>query len=190
MTKLNRKTKETNIECIVDINGSGKSSISTGIGFFDHMLEAMSKHSGIDITLKCQGDLHVDGHHSVEDCAIVLGKALKKEIFPIEKIERYSNCTIVMDEAAINCAIDLSNRGYLIYQVNVSGVLGTFDTQLAKEFFYALVINCGITAHIIQERGQNKHHILEGCFKAFGVCLRKALIKNEKLGVPSTKGIL
>ncbi|XPV69939.1 MAG: imidazoleglycerol-phosphate dehydratase HisB [Halarcobacter sp.] len=190
MAEINRKTKETDIKCKVDIYGDGTSSIDTGIGFFDHMLEALSKHSGIDISLECKGDLHIDFHHSVEDCGIVLGKALKEEIFPIQKVERYGNATVVMDEAATTCALDLSNRPFLIYKINVSGKVGEFDTELVEEFFNALVMNSGITCHLIQDRGRNKHHIIEASFKAFAVALRRALVKNEKLGIPSTKGVL
>ena len=190
MTELNRKTKETQINCKININGDGKSKIDTGIGFFDHMLEAFSKHSGIDIELSCVGDLHIDSHHSVEDCGIVLGSALKKEIFPIENIERYDNATVVMDEAATTCALDLSNRPFLIYKVNIFGKVGEFDTELAEEFFNALVTNSGITCHLINDRGSNKHHILEATFKSFAVALRRALVENKKLGIPSTKGVL
>jgi len=190
MVEQNRKTKETDIKCKLDINGSGKSNINTGVGFFDHMLEALSKHSGIDIDLSCNGDLHIDAHHTVEDCGIVLGKALKQEIFPIEAVERYGNATVVMDEAATTCALDLSNRPYLVYEVNISGKVGDFDVELAEEFFHAVSGNAGITLHIIQDRGRNKHHILEASFKAFAVALRRALVKNERLGIPSTKGVL
>ncbi len=190
MTELNRKTNETDIKCTLNTSGCGKSNINTGIGFFDHMLEALSKHSGIDIDLSCDGDLHIDFHHSVEDCAIVLGKALKKEIFPIQAVERYGNATVVMDEAAVTCALDLSNRPYLVYDLNLSGKVGEFDTELVEEFFQALVMNSGITCHIIQDRGRNKHHIIEASFKAVAVALRRALVKNQKLGIPSTKGVL
>ena len=112
MVEQNRKTKETDIKCKLDINGTGKSNIDTGVGFFDHMLEALSKHSGMDLELSCKGDLHIDAHHTVEDCGIVMGKALKQEIFPIQAVERYGNATVVMDEAATTCALDLSNRPY------------------------------------------------------------------------------
>ena len=190
MIEVIRETKETKIKCKININGSGKSNIHTGVGFFDHMLEALSKHSGIDIDLSCEGDLHIDAHHTVEDCGIVLGKALKKAIFPIEAVERYGNATVVMDEAASTCALDLSNRPYLVYEVNISGKVGDFDVELAEEFFHALSGNAGITLHIICERGRNKHHILEASFKAFAVALRRALAKNERLGIPSTKGVL
>ncbi len=190
MTNISRETKETQINCKLDIKGNGTSVIDTGIGFFDHMLEALSKHSGIDITLTCNGDLHIDAHHSVEDCGIVLGQALKKEIFPIENVERYGNATVVMDEASTTCDLDLSNRPFLVYDVNVIGKVGSFDVELAEEFFHALVMNSGITTHIINNRGTNKHHILEATFKAFAVALRRALQVNTKIGIPSTKGIL
>ncbi len=190
MTELNRETKETQINCKMNINGSGKSDINTGIGFFDHMLEAFSKHSGIDIDLTCRGDLHIDAHHSVEDCGIVLGQALKKEIFPIQNVERYGNATVVMDEAATTCALDLSNRPFLVYKINIFGKVGEFDTELVEEFFNAVVINSGITCHLINDRGTNKHHILEATFKSFAVALRRALVENKRLGIPSTKGIL
>lgn len=190
MAEITRKTKETDIVCKIDINGTGKSNINTGVGFFDHMLEALSKHSGIDIDLSCKGDLHIDAHHTVEDCGIVLGKALKEDIFPIQAVERYGNATVVMDEAATTCALDLSNRPYLVYEVNVSGKVGEFDVELVEEFFHAVAGNAGLTVHIIQNRGRNKHHILEASFKAFAVALRRALAKNERLGIPSTKGVL
>ncbi len=190
MTEIARKTKETNITCSIDINGTGVSNVDTDIGFFDHMLEALSKHSSIDINLTCKGDLHIDDHHSVEDCGIVLGQALKKEIFPIANVERYGNATVVMDEAASTAALDLSNRPFLVYKVNIFGKVGEFDAELVEEFFNALVINSGITCHIINDRGTNKHHIIEATFKAFAVALRRALQENKKLGIPSTKGVL
>ena len=190
MTNIDRKTKETDIKCTLDKNGQVTTKIDTGIGFFDHMLEALSKHSGIAIDISCKGDTHIDDHHSVEDCGIVLGQALKQEIFPIENVERYGNATVVMDEAATTCALDLSNRPFLVYEVEVVGKVGNFDTELVEEFFNALVMNSGITCHLIMERGRNKHHILEATFKAFAVALRRALAENKKLGVPSTKGVL
>lgn len=190
MTKINRETRETKINCELDITGTGKSNIKTGVGFFDHMLEAFSKHSGIDLILTCDGDLHVDAHHTVEDCGIVIGQALKKEIFPIENVERYGNATVVMDEAATTCALDLSNRPFLVYEVDIHGKVGEFDVELAEEFFHAIAGNAGLTVHVIQDRGRNKHHILEASFKAFAVALRRALVRNDKLGIPSTKGVL
>ena len=191
MTELTRETKETNIACKVDLEGEGKSTINTGVGFLDHMLEALAKHSGVEIDIKCVGDTHIDDHHSVEDCGIVLGKAFKKEIFPIQAVERYGNSTVVMDEAAVTCALDLSNRSYLVYEgFDLFGKVGTFDVELVEEFFHAFVMNAGITCHIIYDRGRNKHHIIEASFKALAVALRRALAPNEKLGVPSTKGVL
>ena len=187
---VTRATSETKVAITLDIDGVGTSQVATGIGFFDHMLEALSKHSGIDINLECKGDLHIDSHHTVEDCGIVLGQALKKAIFPIQAVERYGNATVVMDEAATTCALDLSNRPFLVYEVNISGKVGEFDVELVEEFFHALSGNAGITLHLISERGRNKHHIIEATFKAFAVALRRALVKNEKLGIPSTKGVL
>ncbi len=190
MIEVNRDTKETQIQCKIDLNGTGKSKIDTGVGFFNHMIEALSKHSSCDIELTCKGDLHIDAHHTVEDCGIVLGQALKKAIFPIENIERYGNATVVMDEACGTCALDLSNRPFLVYDVKVFGKVGEFDSELAEEFFHALVTNSGITCHLINDRGTNKHHILEATFKSFAVALRRALVTNTRLGIPSTKGVL
>jgi imidazoleglycerol-phosphate dehydratase len=190
MTEIKRETKETQISCCLDIQNSGKTSINTGVGFLDHMLEALSKHSGISIDITCNGDTHIDDHHSVEDCGIVIGQALKKEIFPIQEVERYGNATVVMDEAAVTCALDLSNRPFLVYEFDMFGTVGKFDVELAEEFFHAVVLNSGITCHLIYERGKNKHHILEASFKAFAVALRRALVPNTKIGIPSTKGIL
>jgi len=190
MQELNRVTKETKIICSLNVKGAGKAKIETGIGFFDHMLEALTKHSAIDLTLKCDGDLYVDYHHTVEDCGIVIGQLLKKEIFPIENVERYGNATVVMDEASVTAALDLSNRPYLVYNVDIIEKVGTFDVELVEEFFHALIMNSGLTCHIIQDRGRNKHHIIEAAFKAFAVALRRALTENKKLGIPSTKGVL
>jgi len=190
MTEINRQTKETQISCKVDISKADNSSINTGVGFLDHMLEALSKHSGISINITCKGDTHIDDHHSVEDCGIVLGQALKKEIFPIQNIERNGNAVVVMDEAASSCALDLSNRPFLVYDFNLIGKVGTFDVELVEEFFHALVLNSGITCHLIYERGRNKHHIIEATFKSFAIALRRALVLNQKIGIPSTKGVL
>ena len=190
MKEIIRKTKETDIVCKLNINGNGISKIDTGVGFLDHMLEAFAKHSGIDLEISCKGDTYIDDHHSVEDCGIVIGKALKDEIFPIKGVERYANVTVVMDEAASTCAIDLSNRAYLVYQFDIFGKVGNFDVELVEEFFKAVISNSGITCHLIQERGKNKHHIIEATFKSFAVALRRALAKNEKIGIPSTKGVL
>jgi imidazoleglycerol-phosphate dehydratase len=190
MTQITRDTKETKIKSKLDIAQNIDTNINTGVGFLDHMLEALAKHSGISIDITCNGDTHIDDHHSVEDCGIVLGQALKKEIFPIQEIERYGNATIVMDEASSSCDLDLSNRPYLVYEFNLFGKVGNFDVELVEEFFHALVLNAGITCHLIYNRGTNKHHIVEATFKAFAVALRRALEVNTKVGIPSTKGIL
>ncbi len=190
MIQKSRKTKETDITLALKLSGEGKSSISTGIGFFDHMLESFAKHSLIDLTLNCQGDTHIDDHHSVEDVGIVLGQALRDAIYPVQGVERFGSAVIVMDEAAVCCDLDLSNRPFLLCELTVSGKVGQFDVELVEEFFRAVVFNAGITAHIIQQRGSNKHHIIEAAFKSLAVALRRALVKNERSGVPSTKGIL
>ena len=190
MTEIIRETKETAIKCRLDIASCEGSQIDTGVGFFDHMLEALAKHSGISLQIECKGDTHIDDHHSVEDCGIVIGQALKKEIFPIKEVERYGNATVVMDETSVSCALDLSNRPYLVYKVPLLGKVGNFDVELVEEFFHALTLNSGITCHLIYERGTNKHHIIEATFKAFAVALRRAMVQNTKIGIPSTKGIL
>ena len=187
---MQRKTKETDISLELEIYGSGKSEISTGIGFFDHMLEAFCKHAIFDMKLVCKGDLHVDFHHSVEDVGIVIGQALREKIYPLSGVERFGEATVVMDEAAVNCALDLSNRPFLVYESINEGKVGEFDVELANEFFQALAFNAAITLHIAKIRGRNSHHILEASFKACAVALRRALAKNSRVGVPSTKGVL
>ncbi|WP_346746068.1 imidazoleglycerol-phosphate dehydratase HisB [uncultured Campylobacter sp.] len=187
---MQRKTKETDISLELEIYGSGKSEISTGIGFFDHMLEAFCKHALFDMKLVCKGDLHVDFHHSVEDVGIVIGLALREQIYPLSGVERFGEATVVMDEAAVNCALDLSNRPFLVYESISEGKVGEFDVELANEFFQALAFNAAITLHIAKIRGRNSHHILEASFKACAVALRRALAKNARVGVPSTKGVL
>ena len=187
---MQRKTKETDISLELEICGSGKSEISTGIGFFDHMLEAFCKHALFDMKLVCKGDLHVDFHHSVEDVGIVIGLALREQIYPLSGVERFGEATVVMDEAAVNCALDLSNRPFLVYESINEGKVGEFDVELANEFFQALAFNAAITLHIAKIRGRNSHHILEASFKACAVALRRALAKNSRVGVPSTKGVL
>ena len=187
---MQRKTKETDISLELEIYGSGKAEISTGIGCFDHMLEAFCKHALFDMKLVCKGDLHVDFHHSVEDVGIVIGQALREKIYPLSGVERFGEATVVMDEAAVNCALDLSNRPFLVYESISDGKVGEFDVELANEFFQALAFNAAITLHIAKIRGRNSHHILEASFKACAVALRRALAKNARVGVPSTKGVL
>ena len=190
MIEIKRGTKETNINAKLELYGSGKSTIQTEIGFFDHMLEAFTKHGLLDLELVCKGDIHVDFHHSVEDVGIVIGEALKKEIFPIENVERFGEATVVMDEASVNTALDLSNRPFLHFEIDLDAKIGDFDTELVEEFFRALCFNAGITAQIVCLRGKNRHHIVEAAFKSFAVALRRATSKNSRVGIPSTKGIL
>ncbi len=190
MIELQRNTKETQISVRLDRDGTGISNIDTGVGFFDHMLESFSKHSQIDLDVVCKGDTHIDDHHSVEDVGIVIGQALSKAMYPIEMVERFGSAVIVMDEASVRCDMDLSNRPFLLFDVPLEGKVGTFDVELAEEFFRAVVFNAGITAHIVMERGKNKHHIIEAAFKSMAVALRRALTRNEKSAVPSTKGVL
>ena len=185
-----RKTKETDITVTLELQGTGNSKIDTGIGFFDHMLESFSKHALIDLEVSCNGDTHIDDHHSVEDVGIVIGLALAEAMYPIEKVERFGSAAIVMDEACVRCDLDLSNRAFLVYDVDVEGKVGQFDVELAEEFFRAIVFNARITAHIVMERGKNKHHIIEAAFKSLAVALRRAMAANERAAVPSTKGVL
>lgn len=192
---LERNTKETQINLTLNLYGSGTSDIQTGIGFFNHMLEAFSKHSLIDLNLTCKGDLEVDMHHSVEDCGIVLGGALHKAIFPVQNIERFGNASVVMDEACVSCDIDISNRAFLLFDMQAAqngfyGKVGEFDVELVEEFFRALVMQAGISTHIVLQRGKNLHHIIEAAFKAFAVSLRRAITKNASIQIPSTKGCL
>ena len=190
MITKERKTKETDIKVTLEPYGKGRSKINTGVGFFDHMLESFSKHSLMDVEVTCKGDTHIDDHHSVEDVGIVLGQAFKEAVYPISGVERFGNAAIVMDEACVSCDLDLSNRPFLVYETTLEGKVGSFDVELAEEFFKAFVQNAGISAHIIQLRGKNKHHIIEASFKALAVALRRAIAKNERVGVPSTKDVL
>ncbi len=190
MVKKTRKTNETDIELSLELYGSGTYEIQTGVGFFDHMLEALAKHALMDLKLVCKGDTHVDFHHTVEDVGIVLGQALKEEIFPLKNVERFSDNVVILDEAASQCAMDLSNRPFLVYEADLSGKIGDFDAELGEEFFRALVINAGLSVHINLLRGKNNHHILEAVFKSFAISLRRALAVNERVSMPSTKGIL
>jgi len=188
--KIVRETKETKIEVSINLYGKGLSNINSGVGFLDHMLEALSKHSGIDIDVTCKGDTHIDDHHSVEDIAIVLGEALNRALYPISNIERYGNATVVMDEASVSCDLDISNRPFLVFELPIEGKVGNFDCELVEEFFRAFVFNASITTHLIFQRGKNRHHIIEASFKALAVALRRAITINKNLGIPSTKGII
>ena len=191
MIEERRKTKETDIEVKLNLYGRGEAKINTGIGFFDHMLDAFARHSLIDLELTCKGDLHIDAHHSVEDSGIVLAKALNRAIYPVVGLERYGNATVVMDEASVSCDIDLSNRAYLVYDLPLNeGSIGNFDLELVEEFFKSIAFNLPINLHLTFNRGTNKHHIAEAAFKAFAVALRRAVTKNDRVLIPSTKGIL
>jgi imidazoleglycerol-phosphate dehydratase len=189
MTEIKRETKETRIELKLNINGNGQYNISTGVGFFDHMLETFSKHSGMDLEIFCDGDIDVDYHHTVEDVGIVLGQALYKEIFPISNIERFSNAVAILDEASVECELDIGGRPYLVYELPIEGSIKDFDMELVEEFFKSVIFNSKIACHLILKRGKNKHHIVESGFKSFAVALRRGLSFREDL-TPSTKGLL
>ncbi len=190
MIEITRETKETQISVKLNLYGTGQAKINTGVGFYDHMLEAFTKHAHIDMEVECKGDTHIDDHHTVEDVAIVIGQALKKAIYPVQSIERFGNATVVMDEASITCDIDLSNRGFLVFELPIGGKVGDFDVELVEEFFKAFAFNLPLTLHLVYNRGKNKHHIIEGAFKALAVALRRAVTVNENAGIPSTKGVL
>ena len=191
--KISRKTNETAIEVSVDLDGQGKSSISTGIGFFDHMLEQLAKHALIDLTIKADGDLHIDAHHTAEDTGITLGQALKEAIGDKKGIRRYGHFDLVMDEARASVALDFSNRPFLVWDVNFTvDRLGEMDTELFQEFFQALAGAAGLTLHITQLAGTNNHHIIESVFKAFAKSVRMAVEVDPRAKdqLPTTKGAL
>jgi len=190
MISKTRTTKETDITVSLKLNGSGKSKINSGVGFLDHMLESFSKHSLIDLEVSCAGDTHIDDHHSVEDIGIVIGSLLAQTIYPVKNMERFGSANIVMDEACVSCDLDLSNRPFLVYELEVSGKVGQFDTELVEEFFRAFILNAKISAHIIQIRGKNRHHIIEAAFKSLAVAIRRAASFNDRVGIPSTKDVL
>jgi imidazoleglycerol-phosphate dehydratase len=190
MIEVSRETKETQISVKLNLYGKGEAKIDTGVGFFDHMLEAFTKHAHIDLEVSCTGDTHIDDHHTVEDVGIVMGEALKKAIYPVKSIERFGNATVVMDEASVSCDIDLSNRAFLVYELPIGGKVGNFDVELVEEFFRAFAFNLPLTLHLVYNRGKNKHHIIEAAFKALAVSLRRAVAVNENAGIPSTKGVL
>ncbi len=191
--RIERKTNETEISVEVNLDGSGAFSISTGVGFFDHMLEQLSRHSRIDITLKAKGDLHIDQHHTVEDCGIALGQAMAKAIGDKRGIKRYAHAYLPMDEALTRTALDISGRPYLIWCVKFpTEKIGVMDTELFREFFQAFAQNAGITLHMEALYGENAHHIAESCFKGLARALRDAITIDEKMAgeIPSTKGQL
>lgn len=190
--EIKRKTNETDITLSLVIDGKGEANVDTGIGFFDHMLISFAKHGLFDLNLKVQGDLIVDCHHTIEDVGIVLGEAIKKAVGDKKAIRRYGDIILPMDEALILCAIDLSGRPYLVFDGSfTSDSVGYMDTQMVKEFFYAVSYSAGMNLHIKQLSGENDHHIIEGMFKAFAKALDEATIKDARIRtVLSTKGSL
>ena len=190
---IKRDTRETRIQLSLDLDGTGKADIATGVGFLDHMLELFARHGDFDLTVRCQGDTQVDGHHSVEDIGICLGKAFSQALGDKRGICRYGQFLLPMDETLVLCACDLSGRDYLGWTVDLPAAkVGDFDTELAKEFWLAFVRNCPGSIHIRLLAGENTHHILEAVFKGMGRTLKAAVALDEKhLGeIPSTKGTL
>ncbi len=190
---VKRTTKETDIEVAIDLDGTGASSISTGIGFLDHMLDLLARHSRIDITVKAKGDLHIDQHHTTEDVGISLGQAVKQALGDMKGITRYADVHVPMDEALTRVAIDISGRPFLVFKAQFTRPkVGTFDTELVNEWFQAFAMNAGITLHVETLYGSNDHHISESCFKALARALRTAVAidARAKDEVPSTKGTL
>lgn len=191
--RIERSTKETSIAVSVNLDGTGRFDISTGVGFFDHMLEQLSRHSLIDMDIKVKGDLHIDDHHTVEDTGIAIGQAIAKALADRRGINRYASLDLAMDETLTRAALDVSGRPFLIWQVEFSRPkIGTFDTELVREFFQALAQNAGITLHVSTLYGANNHHIAETCFKAVARALRSAIETDprQKDAIPSTKGTL
>ena len=191
--EVSRNTKETQITVSVDLDGSGVSNVETGIGFFDHMLDAFARHGGMDLTVRTKGDLHIDFHHTVEDTGIVIGQAIHKALDGFKGIRRFGHAYIPMDETLTRCAIDLSNRPYLIWNVAFkTPKIGEFDTELFKEFHHAFAMNLGACVHLETLYGDNSHHIAESGFKALARALRTAIELDPKTHghAPSTKGVL
>lgn len=190
--KLNRKTKETDISVLLDLDGTGQSKINTGIGFFDHMLEGFSKHGLFDLNVDIKGDLNVDGHHTVEDCGIVLGNVIKQAVGDKKGIKRYGYFILPMDDALALCAIDLCGRPYLQFDCDFPNeMVGEFDTSLVREFFYAMSYSAGMNIHIKMLSGINSHHMIEAVFKAFAKALDEATSFDPRISdVLSTKGSL
>ena len=191
--EIARKTKETDITVIIDIDGKGESEISTGIGFFDHMLTALSKHSGIDMKITCKGDLEVDAHHSVEDVGIALGKAFDQALGDKKGITRFGSAAIPLDESLSRAVVDISGRAFIVFDAEFAGdMCGTMDTQLFEEFFRSFAYNAIITLHVQNLYGVNDHHKAESMFKATARALRQAVSIDERFAgeVVSTKGVL
>lgn len=188
-----RKTKETDVEVTVALDGEGRADVSTGIGFLDHMLDLLARHSRIDITVKAKGDLHVDHHHTTEDVGIALGQSVKQALGDMKGITRYADVHMPMDEALTRVAIDISGRPFLVFKSEfVRDKVGTFDTELVQEWFQAFAMNAGVTLHVTTLYGTNDHHIAESCFKGLARALRTAITIDPRAAgeVPSTKGSL
>lgn len=190
--KLERTTGETSVSVDLDLDGSGSTDVSTGVPFFDHMLDALGRHALLDLTVKATGDLEVDAHHTVEDAGILMGKAIAAALGDKAGIRRFGSAAVPLDEALVLAAVDVSGRGSLTYEVDVPiELIGSFDTTLSKEFLIALASNAGITVHLHEVAGDNAHHIVEAAFKAFARALREAVELDPRVsGVPSTKGVL
>jgi imidazoleglycerol-phosphate dehydratase len=190
---LSRKTNETEIQVTLNLDGTGQSRAATGVGFFDHMLDQLARHSLIDLDISAKGDLHIDDHHTVEDVGIALGQALTRALGDKRGIRRYGHFTLAMDDAQVACALDLSARPYLICNLPFpTAKIGTFDTELVREFFQALSTHGGITLHIDLKHGLNSHHIAEAAFKAVAKSLRMVVERDPRAegAIPSTKGAL
>jgi imidazoleglycerol-phosphate dehydratase len=190
---VKRSTKETEVEVAIDLDGAGAASISTGIGFLDHMLDLLARHSCIDLTVKAKGDLHIDHHHTTEDVGIALGQAVKQALGDMKGITRYADVHVPMDEALTRVAIDISGRPLLVFKAEfVRDKVGSFDTELVQEWFQAFAMNSGVTLHVETLYGTNDHHIAESCFKGLARALRAAVAIDPRAGneVPSTKGSL
>jgi imidazoleglycerol-phosphate dehydratase len=190
---IKRATKETDVEVAVDLDGTGASSIATGIGFFDHMLDLLARHSRIDLNVKAKGDLHIDHHHTTEDVGIALGQAVKQALGDMRGINRYADVHVPMDEALTRVALDISGRPFLVFKAEfVRDKVGTFDTELVQEWFQAFATNAGLTLHVQVLYGTNDHHIAESCFKALARALRTAISIDPRAAneIPSTKGSL
>ncbi|WP_137702204.1 imidazoleglycerol-phosphate dehydratase HisB [Marimonas lutisalis] len=191
--KISRKTAETDIRVEIDLDGSGNYDNETGVGFFDHMLDQLARHSLIDMTIRCKGDLHIDDHHTVEDVGIALGQAIGQAMGDKKGIRRYGSCLLPMDDALVRAALDLSGRPYLVWNVELpTAKIGSFDTELVREFFQAFSTHGGITLHVDALHGINSHHIAEAAFKAVARALRDALETDPRKAdaIPSTKGAL
>jgi imidazoleglycerol-phosphate dehydratase len=190
---VKRKTNETDIEVAINLDGTGASAIATGIGFLDHMLDLLARHSGIDLKLRAQGDLHIDQHHTTEDCGIALGQAFKQALGDMRGITRYCDVHVPMDEALTRVAIDISGRPFLVFKAQFAhDKVGAFDTELVREWFQAFAMNAGITLHVEALYGANDHHVGESCFKGLARALRGAVSIDARAAgeVPSTKGVL